>query len=554
MPTTKIYLEDIEEIIPINEFLEKAPYIGVEVEETGEDYIRLEYTPNRPDYGFYTGILKSLEGLLEKKTGLIKYTASEPSDNQYGIHVEQEAINIRPVIMGFLVEDLSLTDRMIEYLINFQEDLHNGLGRNRRKASIGIHDADKIRFPIYYRAVDSEYSFIPLDEDREMSIKEIITKTEKGQKYGGLVVGQTYTVLEDSTGNTLSLPPIINSRLTQVTENTNRLFIDITGTDEGVVTDIANLLASALQDIGGRVTRIPSIYPEGVRYKAPTLTYTEINVSIEYIHYIIGLEIGEGEIIRSLERMRYRAESRDGSIRVTIPPYRIDILHPIDIVEDVAIGMGLWRLAPSMDKMYFSMGSLMEETIFKEKLAEILVGMGLLEVVNLTLISDETQRTVLGEDVESVRVEKSKTPRDTLRTSLIPGLLETLRLNNTSEHPIKMFEIGTVVRIENGAPVERDMLGIILSDYSVNYGDGKAVIDTLLDLLGIRGKVRYGEPKRYCRYMLRGRAGALIAKDGEVGIISEIHPEILTKMGIEFPAVVAELDIHSLIKLYQDRQ
>lgn len=554
MPTTKIYIEDVEKILPLNEFLEKAPYIGVEVEETQEDYIRLEYTPNRPDYGFYTGILKSIEGLLEKRTGLIRYRASEPKQEQFKIIAEDRAIGIRPVIMGFIVDDLTLTDREIEYLINFQEDLHIGLGRNRRKASIGIHDADKITFPIYYKAVGRDYSFIPLDEDREMSIGEIVTRTEKGQKYGGLISGDTYTVLEDSEGRTLSLPPIINSRLTQVTEETGRLFIDITGTDEGVVSDIANLLATSLQDIGGKITRIPAIYPEGVRYMAPSLPYSKIGVSTGYIRRILGIEISENEIVQSLEKMRYGVEKDKDKVEVTIPPYRIDILHPIDIVEDVAIGMGLWKITPSISNMYFSMGRLLDETVFKERLAEILVGMGLLEIVNLTLISGETQRAVLGDNIEYVKVEKSKTPRDTLRTSLIPGLLETLRLNNTSEHPIKMFEIGTIVFVEDNTPIEREALGIVVSDYSVNYGDGKAVIDTLLDLLGISGKIEYREPRKYHRYMLRGRVGALFFKNRQIGIVSEVNPEVLRKMGIEFPAVVAELDLSSLFKLYQDSQ
>ena len=71
--------------------------------------------------------------------------------------------------------------------MNMQEDLHFGIGRKRKKSSIGLHDADKISFPLTYTTVSRDHKFIPLNSSTEQSIDEILANTEVGQNYGSVI-------------------------------------------------------------------------------------------------------------------------------------------------------------------------------------------------------------------------------------------------------------------------------------------------------------------------------------------------------------------------------
>ncbi len=551
MPTTKIYYDTIlsEMNMEVNEFIEKIPYAGLEVDELAEDYLKLEYTPNRLDYGFPFGIFKTFKGIMGKERGLIKYSVNPPPE-KFTVIVDKSLERVRPFISCFIVKNLSLSDYDIEYIINFQEDLHRTLGRDRRKVSIGIHDLDKIAPPIHYVTEEETFKFIPLGFDYELPIKEILEKHPKGIEYGELIPKEykLFPILKDSKGMVLSMPPIINSIHTQITEKTRNLFIDVTGWDEKAIDQVVALLSTSLSDIGGEIYQVETKYPSR-RVASPRLGYDKMRIPLDMINRLLGLNMTKNSVIDSLEKMRYGVEDFGNEFLITIPPYRIDILHPVDIVEDVAIGTGFWRIEPTMEGMFYSEAKHLDlEDFINMKIIPIFIGLGFIEAINMMLINREVQLDYINvSDRRIIEVVNPKTSRNTVRHMLLPGLLENVYRNLNEEYPIKLFEVGWV--IEDGLN-ERLKLCAIIGDYKINYGDIKAVVDAMLSDLGMSKICRY--EKEEFPFLIKGRSAKLIIKDIDVGFLGEVNPEVLLKFDINIPLATVEIYIEPLFKIYQE--
>lgn len=551
MPTTKIYYDTIlrETSMEIDEFIEIIPYAGLEVDETAEEYLKLEYTPNRIDYGFPYGIFKTLKGIIDMEKGLLEYIVNPPK-NKFKVTVDNSLNVIRPFISCFLVKNLSLSDTDIEYIINFQEDLHKTIGRNRRKASIGIHDFTKIEPPIYYVTEKYDFKFHPLGFEGEISVEDILKMHPKGIEYDELIPKRygRFPILKDSRNTVLSMPPIINSIHTQITPDTKDLFIDVTGWDENAINQIIVLLLTSLADLGGETYQVEIAYSDKV-IKAPQLEYSNMTVTHDLIHRLLGVDITKKDVINGLERMRFGVYEKDGNYIVTIPPYRIDVLHPVDIVEDVAIGIGFWKITPELKAMYYSEAKHLDiEDFIHNKIIPLFTGMGFIEVINMMLINKEVQTDFINLSNKTIiEVVNPKTSRNTIRHMLLPGLLENIFRNINEEYPLKLFEVGWVIE---GDLKEKLKLCALIASYRVNYGDIKAVVDALLSNLGIKDAYKY-EKVEY-PFLINGRSAKITINSKEIGFLGEINPEVLLKFNINIPTVVAELYIKPLFKVYQE--
>src|SRR5438309_2557334 len=213
MPVVTLYFDRLERIIgkklSKDRIISILPLIGLDIEEETKDHVNVEYSPNRPDYSTDYGIASSLQGLLGIKTGMPKLKIKKRKD---AILVNPSVRKVRPFVTAIEAKNGKLDDETIQQIIVMQEDLHNGIGRRRKKTSIGIHDLDKISFPLTYTTTSRNHKFIPLESSHEMTINEILEKNETGIKYGHLIKNSDKApIIFDSNGNTISFPPIINS-------------------------------------------------------------------------------------------------------------------------------------------------------------------------------------------------------------------------------------------------------------------------------------------------------------------------------------------------------
>ncbi|HSB50967.1 MAG TPA: phenylalanine--tRNA ligase subunit beta, partial [Nitrosopumilaceae archaeon] len=347
MPVVELELPRLQKLIGKTnrkKILDTLPFLGLDIESQENDIVRVEYSPNRPDYSTDFGIALGLQGLLGTKKGIQKLKIKKVSG--YQIKVDPSVSKVRPFVTGIIARNGKIDDKVLRQIIVMQEDLHMGIGRRRKKSSIGIHDLDKISFPLSYTTTTRNHKFIPLNSTQENSISEILKKSEVGQNYGYILGNATKVpIIFDSTGKTVSFPPVINSSLTTVTTNTKNIFVEVTGTDKNDVENTLAIIGMIFQSAGFELC---TVNISGAKNSTPQFKDRKIILSENLVNSMLGLNLSSSQIASILKKCRLEAISKGKNIVCIIPRYRFDIFGTMDLVEEVALGYGIENLTPSL--------------------------------------------------------------------------------------------------------------------------------------------------------------------------------------------------------------
>jgi len=523
----------IGEKLSVKELEEKVPMIGTPLEGLTKNIIKYEIFPNRPDMLSVEGFARAVGNFLKKKN-IRKYTAS---DGEICLYVEQSVESVRPHIACAVIKNITLTDAVIKSLMQTQEKIHQTLGRKRKKIAIGIHNIKNVTQPFYYKAVKPEkIKFVPLGMKEELNLKEILKKHPKGVKYGNILEGKKlYPIIVDKNNNVLSFPPIINGELTKVTDDVRDLFIDVTGMDEKTVNVALNIIVTSLADRGGKIQNIKIIKNEKIK-RTPLLIYKKMKIDLTYVKKLLDIQLNENELKILLKKMGFGYE--DGYVK--IPPYRADIMHPIDIVEDICIAYGYKNFEPKMPAI--KKGKEMEKQKLIKKIKNFMLELGFQEVVNMILTNEDDEFIKMG--VEPKSFVKTKNPLTTectiCRKKLIPSLLKVLMHNKHRKYPQRIFELGYGVYIDKNTETKtRDslILAAAMSDDVVNYGDLLFILEKFMKKLGMAYKLE----KMVHPSFLNERCNKIIFQKKIKGIIGVISPDVLKKFSIEKPVVAFEI-------------
>ncbi len=540
MPVVTLYWDELERLVGTDRerILKRLPMLGCDIERVEDDHIDVEFFPNRPDLYSIEGVARALRGFLGIEKGLKEYSAAK---GDWRITVEDGVLAVRPRIAGCIVKGIEMSDEVIRSLMEVQEDLHWTIGRNRRKMAIGVHDLSKVNFPLRYAAVDANFSFIPLDFDRQMTVGEILKEHPKGKSYAFILEGKDrYPMIIDSAGEAISFPPIINAEKTRVTEKTTDLFIDVTGFDENVDRAIA-ILACMLADRGGRIESVEVVYSDKVEI-TPNLSPKIMEVEKSEIFSLLGFNLSDDEIKDALERMRFSCEIQDSKIIVSVPPYRADIMHSWDIVEDIAIGYGYDRIEPEIPKT-LTFGEEHPWNVVRSMVKEIMLGLGFLEVITFTLTNESVMYSKMRRKAERWRdyvpvMHPLTTEHTILRTHLLPKLLELLSYNKHHEMPQMVFEVGDVV-VESK---NRLHLAACITHSRANFAEIRSYVQAVMRELDIEWVVAESDDDAF----IDGRRAEIIVGGRRVGVFGEIHPEVLEAFELTMPVVGFELDLSSI--------
>lgn len=530
--------------IKTEELIEAIRELGLAIEEAGTDYVKAEYNPNRPDYSSIAGIARALQGILGIKTGMPRYRVQK---SDVKLIVDPKVKDVRPFVVSAIVKNLELNDESLEEIIAMQEDLHWIIGRDRRKVAIGLHDYSKVHPPIYYKAMlPDSVSFIPLGGRNKMTPKEILEETSTGSKYRWILDGKKYfPFIIDSRNEVLSFPPIINSSLTELTSRTKDIFIDVTGTDFKAISDALNILVTTLHDMGGTIYSVDVIYDDK-HVITPDLSSTKWRINLKEQSALIGIDLRPIHALRALRRMRLDARIVGDEIEIDVPAYRIDIMHPVDFAEEIAIGIGYSQLTPLIPYTA-NFGKLRPESELSRLIRLLMIGLGFTEAVNTTLSNKQKEYEFLGiPNTGSPNIlNPASLEYDTLRVRLLPGLLESLSINKHNPTPQKFFELGDVLQIDESVPerfVRRLSLCLVISHSSASFSEIKSIQEEIARSLQLDLKMI---AKDY-PFMMPGRSVALLSNDVEAGYMGEIHPAVLEKFKIEMPVTALELNLSLL--------
>ncbi|HUV02030.1 MAG TPA: phenylalanine--tRNA ligase subunit beta [Desulfobacteria bacterium] len=550
MPVIRLYYDDLEALtgVSIARIKERMPLLCADVERVELDYMDVEFFPNRPDLFSVEGVARTLRQFLDLEPGLASYPVT---NSGIELTVDESVLNVRPYVVSGVVRNLQFDSRGIESLMLLQEQLHRGLGRNRKNVSVGVHDLSKVKPPFKYLAVDPSFSFVPLDYDEEMTMAEILERHPKGIGYRYILEDKDkYPLILDSDGKVLSFPPIINGELTRVTESTTELFLDVTGLNEHVSIAL-NIIATSLAERGGEIQTVVVRYPGGSggvvnehEKVTPNLEPTTMGVSVHESNVLIGLELDAEECATCCARMGLGATVKSAeTIEVKIPAYRYDILHPWDIIEDIAIGYGYDQLTPELPDTVV-IGEVHPIEKKEAAIRNIMTGLGYFEVFTFTLTSERKQfewMLRMDREPEKVRVASPiSTEHTMLRCSILPNLLEILAINKHRDLPQRIFEVGPVVQNFK----ENYMLAAVSTHATANFAEVKSIADAVLKEMGL-ADVDVVDSKDGAFFEYGRRAD--IMNDGEyIGVFGELHPEVITNFGLDHPVVGFELDISSV--------
>lgn len=538
---------DLDELmvdaVSIEQLELEGSMLGILFEDTDEkNRIQVEVEPNRPDLLSAEGIARALNGFFGFERGAVDYVVT---DGDVTVAVDDSVADVRPYIACAVVRGLELTETGLNSLIQLQEKLTDTYGRKREKVAIGLHDLEPVSNDITYIAVDpEEFGFVPLGMDETLTAAEILEQHEKGKKYGWILEdADRYPVIVDEDDVVLSMPPIINGTETEVTTATTDLFLDVTGTSRGEVETALNILVAAFHERGGR---IESVHVDGKRM--PDMAPADHVLDPAYVQKISGLDdLSAAGMADELAKMRYDAIVENDELHVAVPPYRADIMHDYDIIEDVVIGYGYDRVTPELPGIA-TIGGQTDERVFIDTLREFMVGAGAQELMTFILSNEEKLFDRMETDPGNVVAMANPLTEDyaVVRNWLLPSLMETLGDNTHNRYPQRVFEVGLCTQLSENSPTgaaDHYKLGYVHADVDATFSEARSVLQSLAVYLGVDLAVEETEHPSFTE----NRVGTVIVNGEETGIIGEISADVRENWGLDDVVVAAfELDVETL--------
>jgi phenylalanyl-tRNA synthetase beta chain len=516
------------------------------------------------------------------------------------MNVEASTASIRPFVVCAVLRNLKFNPATYKSFIDLQEKLHQNICRKRTYVAIGTHDLDTLTPPFRYQALTPEQiNFVPLTENNGKSYngKELLQfyredQTVKHLKpYTDIIIDSpVYPVIYDSKDHVLSLPPIINSQHSKITLNTKNVFIECTATDltkanivlDTVVTMFAEYCAEKFT-----VEQVEVHYQDQKQsnnYTTPLLSSRLCETKISEINGTLGVTLTPEQIVTYCNRMllgpaTYNADRN--TVTVHVPPTRSDILHPVDVIEDVAIAFGYNNLPVEVPKTICT-GAPLPINHFTDLLRAEISRAGYMEMLTHGLCSTAENFSHLQRPIgDAVSLSNpANIEYEVVRTTLIPGALKTLAFNNSLSHKdgIRLFEISDVVLTTNndiGAKNERHLVALY-SAFSSSFEMIHGLADKIMTWTQIQPEESYGKTsltaeelkdrKRVSReglhYYVRPSTDPLFFEgmsadvvlvntkektEVVVGSLGVVHPNVLKNFEVDYPCSILEMNLELIM-------
>jgi phenylalanyl-tRNA synthetase beta chain len=554
--------------------------LGLEFEgETEEGLLQFEFGPDRLDRLSVEGVARSLRYQYGHDRGVYVPSTNDPD---WTFVVDETVPDERPYVTGAVVRGVDLDEAALDSLIQLQEKLHATMGRKRAKGAIGIHDLTMLKGErlggaagelegvgggnsITYRGVAPDGDrFVPLDADAELTPAQVLTDHDTGREYADLVADlDRYPAIYDELG-LFSFPPVINGRRTEVSTDARELLIELTGTDQWTIDRMCTILCYALDARGATIEEVEVVYPDaasappeaGTKLVRPDLTVEEKSVAHDRIETVLGVELDPEEVVDLFERSGLDATRTLGEeVRydVEVPPYRVDVLHPLDLIDDVGRAYGFNDLEPRYPDVG-TVGGRHERTRLEGAVRTALVGLGFEDLLNFHLTAAvetyDRMRVAAGDDVlggaPAARItEPYSEEYGIVRQWALPSLLQVLENNTHRSYPQELAEVGFVAHRDDDEPThvaERRHVAAVIARHDATYEDAKGRLQALADAFGADLET----PPTDHPSFIPGRVADVRLDDESVGVIGELHPEILVDRDLELPVAGFEFELDAL--------
>jgi phenylalanyl-tRNA synthetase beta chain len=556
MPTIDVSYEDlcglVDKKFTLNQLKKALEYVKGEIESKEGKRLKIEIADtNRPDLWSVEGIARELRTKYTKDKGMIKY---KTNPSKVKVIIDKNLKNIRPLTVCAVIKGLKITDEVLFQMIQLQEKMCETFGRNRREVALGVYDLHKVSPPITFKAFrPREIKFVPLDFEKELYLDEILARHPKGKEYAHLLEGfDKYPIFIDSKKQVLSMPPIINSDYTgKVTKQTKDLFIECSGFNLRFLLPALNIMVAALVDRGGKAESVEVVLPDK-KISTPDLTPKKIIFNMEEIKRLSGLNLKLGEIKKLLSEARYDMVVKGKELEVFYPAYRQDIMHPVDVIEDIIIGYGYNNIKPVIPKLATT-GRISPINEFSRDVSEIMIGLGAQEIMSYILTNKNSLIEKMNlKEVDVIELENPVSENwNVFRTWIIPSLMQFLSKNKSREYPQQIFEIGEVVIPDKSSGVKSKnpvRLAWCKADKQADFTHAKQALDFVMRSLGMDYKIIETKHDSF----IPGRVGRVVSKGKKIAYIGEMHPQVLENWGLEIPVAAFELNLTDLLGILND--
>ncbi|SEW14274.1 phenylalanine--tRNA ligase subunit beta [Halobacterium jilantaiense] len=542
--------------------------LGIEYEgETEDGDFKLEFEADRLDRLSVEGIARSLRYHYGDDRGVHVPDTNRP---EWTITVE-DVPEDRPYVTGAVIRGVDLDEDALDSLIQLQEKLHATMGRKRAKGAIGIHDLAMLKGEavdpdsdgttaraITYTGIEPDGdTFVPLDDDAERTPADVLTEHPTGETYADLLDDyETYPAIYDDIG-LFSFPPVINGRRTEVTTDSRELFVELTGTDQWTLDRMCAIICYALDARGATIEDVTVEYAdEGRELHRPDFAVRTKHVTHDRIETLLGVDFTTDDVVDLAERSGLDATPVDDGYDVEIPPYRVDVLHPVDIVDDLGRAYGFNDLEPRYPEVN-TIGGRTESSRLERAARQTLVGLGFEDLLNFNMTSEaenfdrmrlspeSSGDTAVGAAEPATISEPYSEDFTILRTWALPSLVTVLENNTHHSYPQDLAEVGFAAHADGDTDTgvaERRTVAAVLARHDASYEDAKARLQALCDEF----HVDLSTPPTDHPSFIDGRA-ATVEIDGEpVGVVGELHPAVIVDHDVEVPVAGFEFELDAL--------
>ena len=292
----------------------------------------------------------------------------------------------------------------------------------------------------------------------------------------------------------------------------------------------------------------------------------EIDLNIHALNIRLGTDLDADAIKEILESVEFEVDKiNDSQLKVGVPFFRVDVARPEDLSEEVARLWGYNNIKTSYPLVPAKGRLLDQKIVLREKIRQIMIGFSFFEAINYNFINENScDRLNLPENDKRRRVEKILNPisdqMSVLRSSLIPGLLETMKKNISQQaDTLKIFEIGKIFfATEKGSlPEEKEMISGLVTgnrtDFSwyskkskIDFFDLKGVVEGFCEALMIENIAFEKIEDLSCPYYQNGYAAVVKSGDTLIGTLGKIHEKVLKNYGLKRDAFVFDFSLKAI--------
>uniref|UniRef100_A0A2N9F3P3 phenylalanine--tRNA ligase n=1 Tax=Fagus sylvatica TaxID=28930 RepID=A0A2N9F3P3_FAGSY len=546
---------ELDDVTTEKAIIRKEKHLEDEGDDDEEVIYKIEVPANRYDLLCLEGIAQALR-VFNGQQEIPKYKVANISrESMIKMHVKPETSSIRPYVVCAVLRGVTFDEASYNSFIDLQDKLHQNICRRRTLVAIGTHDLDTLHGPFTYEALSpSSINFVPLKQVKNFRADELMEfyKSDlKLKKFLHIIENSpVFPVLYDCNRTVLSLPPIINGAHSAITLKTKNVFIECTATDLTKAKIVLNTVVTTFSEYCEKkfeIEPVEVVYSDGKSYIYPDLSVYNMEVSLSYITSLIGVPLEADEVTSLLNRMQLCAEQsvsgdNDSIITVSVPPSRSDVLHPCDVMEDVAIAYGFNNVKDiAIAKGYnISKGrSVSLKPLRLEEFSHILrlemAMCGFTEVLSFILCSLNDNFAMLNREDDRSTAVIIENPRssenETARTSLMPGILKTIGQNKAHPKPIKIFEVGDIVLLDDTKDVgatNRRHLAALYCGSTAGYEIIHGLVERIMQVVGRDPRDNnipyYLKPSDEPEFLL-GTQASIIYKGKQIGTSGIVHPE-----------------------------